>query len=445
MSNRQRQQLAFISEFVTDIEHVPGVENIVADALTRQYDDVKASAVVHAVSHSITDVDLEELASEQLPINEEQLSALELEKVQFAGIESSVVCDTSLGRPRVLVPEGHRRRIYYAVHNLSHPSGKTTLAMISRAYVWPRMRRDVLQWAKECQTCGTCKVAVHTKPPILPIPVPKSRFEHVHVDLVGPFTPDRGYRYLLTVIDRTTRWPEAIPIAEATSETVLQAFLDHWIGRFGIPITVTSDRGVQFTSEAWKKALGGLGINVSSTTSYHLQSNGVVERFHRTLKNSLRCAVKASKSWTRSLPWVLLGIRNAPRSDSATSTAEVVFGTPLRVPGLCFQTEQARRKTAAEELESARHNVASFMPTSLDLRRFKDSPFIAKALRTTDFVYIRDDRLGKPSLAPKYMGPYRVVSKDWQNNTFRLDFGKKQDDVSLSRLKAAASSEEATR
>ena len=248
----------------------------------------------------------------------------------------------------------------------------------------------------------------------------------------------------MTIIDRTTKWPEAIPIADATSTTVLQAFLDNWISRFGVPGTVTSDRGAQFTSEAWRKALSSLGINVSATASYHPQSNGMVERFHRTLKNALRCAVRASKSWSRSLPWVLLGIRNAPRGNSATSTAEVVYGTPLRIPGLCFQAEQQGKRTAKEEVDKARGNVASFLHESLDLGRFKQSPFIAKALRTADFVYIRDDRLGKPGLAPKYVGPYKVLNKDWANNTFHLDLGNKEDTVSLSRLKAASRPTEAT-
>ena len=170
----------------------------------------------------------------------------------------------------------------------------------------------------------------------------------------------------------------------------------------------------------------------------------MVERFHRTLKNALRCAARVSSSWTQALPWVLLGLRNAPRDDTATSLAEMVFGMPQRIPGMCFQTDQSRPCSAAEQLELLRKNIADHTPRTLDLDKFKSSPFIAKPLRTAKYVYVRDDRLGKSSLAPRYTGPFKVKEKDWDNGTFLLDFGKKEDNVSLARLKAASIPVDAT-
>ena len=99
VSNRQRHQLAFISEFATDIAHVPSLDNVVADALTRQFDDEPESAISHAITHSLSDVSLAKLAGLQRPINEEPSSSLRLESIRFSGVDSPVVCDTSLGRP----------------------------------------------------------------------------------------------------------------------------------------------------------------------------------------------------------------------------------------------------------------------------------------------------------------------------------------------------------
>ena len=147
ISNRQRHQLAVISEFATDIAHVPGLENIIVDALTRQFDDEKESVLVHSVTHALADVDLASLVQDQPPIDREPTPAFRLAHVRFPGVEQEVVCDTSLGRPRVLVPEGRRRAIFEAIHRLAHPSGKATMAIVARSYAWRGMRRDVLHWA----------------------------------------------------------------------------------------------------------------------------------------------------------------------------------------------------------------------------------------------------------------------------------------------------------
>ena len=136
VSNRQRQQIAFISEFATDISHVPGLENVVADALTRQYDDEEHSAaIVHSVAHTLVDVNLSDLASEQSPLSEEPASSLSLEQVKFPGLERPVVCDTSTGSLRVLVPESRRKQIFDAIQS----------AMRSVAPVWKGYVGDPFQ------------------------------------------------------------------------------------------------------------------------------------------------------------------------------------------------------------------------------------------------------------------------------------------------------------
>ena len=185
---------------------------------------------------------------------------------------------------------------------------------------------------------------------------------------------------MLTMMDRTTRWPEAVAICDSTADTIIQAFHLNWTARFGVPRIITTDRGAQFTSKAWTSSLARLGISAAMTTAYHPQSNGLVERFHRSLKNALRCAVTASKLWTRSLPWVLLGLRNAPRVESATSAAEVLYGTTLRVPGLCFHQSATQEASEARQLQLARDNVSKYLPVRLDTRKFKHSPFVQRDL-----------------------------------------------------------------
>jgi hypothetical protein len=122
---------------------------------------------------------------------------------------------------------------------------------------------------------------------------------------------------------RTSRWLEAIPLASISAADCARALFAGWVSRFGVPATITSDRGAQFTSALWAGLCSLLNIQHSPTTAYHPQSNGLVERFHRQLKDALRSRAAAA-DWHDHHPWVLLGIRAPFREDSEFSPAEAV-------------------------------------------------------------------------------------------------------------------------
>jgi len=104
------------------------------------------------------------------------------------------------------------------------------------------------------------------------IPVPARKFSHVHVDLVGPLpASSEGHVYLLTIIDRSTKWFEAVPLKNMEASTCVDAFISSWVARFGVPDTVTTDRGTQFTSALWSSTCTSLGIKHVLTTAYHPQ------------------------------------------------------------------------------------------------------------------------------------------------------------------------------
>ena len=434
LSARQQHQLAFISEFTTDIAHIPGTTNQVADALSRQFD---VNLAVHTVAHAFSDIDLEELAAAQREdpdciATPTAVTGLTLQHIVLPGGASPILCDTSMGSPRIYVPETWRKAIYNKVHNLSHPSGRATKLLITKKYVWHRIGADVTRWARECATCQQQKVARHTKPSIQSIRVPAQRFQHVHVDLVGPLPPSEGNVYILTVIDRTTRWPEAIPLPDSKAETVAQAFISSWISRFGIPKWVTSDRGVQFKSNLWNDIMKELGIEVRFTTAYHPEANGIVERFHQTLKAAIRCRLTDNK-WSQALPWVLLGLRNTPKDDLGASSAEIMFGTTLAVPGLCWGSENYPQ----DELRNAVSNAKRFLPTPRNVHKCKINSFIPSSLKTAEYVFVRDDTKARNALHSPYMGPFKVLSKDFERNTFSLQLSAGPDSVAISRLKPA--------
>ena len=163
-------------------------------------------------------------------------------------------------------------------------------------------------WACSCLRCQQSKIQTHACSSDPSIPVPTRRFSHVHIDIVGPLPSSQGYSYLLTMMDRTTSWPELATLSSISAESCVCAFLATWVSRFGVPAIITSDRGAQLTSSIW----ASLGISVSTTTSFHPQSNGLIERFHRSLKAALRSRL-ASSAWFQHLPLVLLGLRSQGR------------------------------------------------------------------------------------------------------------------------------------
>ncbi|KAJ8386197.1 hypothetical protein AAFF_G00176210 [Aldrovandia affinis] len=259
--------------------------------------------------------------------------------------------------------------------------------------------------------------------------VPERRFDHVNVDIVGPLPPSCGFTYLLTMVDRTTRWPEAVPLASTTTADVAWAFIDTWVSRFGTPSDLSSDRGSQFTSELWAEVARALGVRLHHTTAFHPQANKLCERFHRSMKVALRASLK-DDSWTDRLPWVLLGLRTAPKEDLQSSSAELVFGQALRVPG-DFIPEPMTPWVVSSQRPALlnKGNAFKLVPTS---QHGLPQAWIPSDLSTAQYVFIRHNAHRSP-LKPPYNGPFRVMETG--DKTFIVDVGGKPERIRVDRLK----------
>ena len=202
---------------------------------------------------------------------------LALQRVKIADTE--LICDVSTKRPRPLVPKIFRQAVFNAIHGPSHPSIRATVELIKSKFVWNGISNEVRSMARTCMACQQAKITRHCNSGIGTFPKPNRRFGHIHVYIVI-LAPCQGHRYLLTIVDRATRWIEAIPMQDATASTCATALLHNWIARYGLPEHVTSDRGAQFTSELWKSLARLLGMELHHTTPYRPQTNGMVERAH---------------------------------------------------------------------------------------------------------------------------------------------------------------------
>ena len=222
-----------------------------------------------------------------------------------------------------------------------------------------------------------CKVHTQVHSPFPSIPVPGRRFSHMCLDLVGPLPLSQCFSNILTMIDRTFRWLEAVPLFSMTAESCSREFIAAWVSRFGVPALLTSDRGSQFMSSIWLKVCSVLCFPLIQTTSFHSNSNGIIKRLHRSLKFALRA------------PLVMPGLRSAPKDHFGFFPAEAVFVSSLTLSGKYLEHPEFPPEVFLWKVEKAvsgfsgpsRHHISSSLP----------SEPLPKALITAKFMFIHDD------------------------------------------------------
>lgn len=430
-SPRQSRHLDYISQFSIDIQHIKGKDNVVADTLSRISDN--DLAVLEATSLNFNKLAKAQFKDDELNklINNPSSatnSTFKLEFFQFPDL--SLYCETSTGKNRPFVPTIMRRLVFDTLHNISHPSIRATRKLVSDRYFWPNQNKDVNTWAKSCIKCQKNKVTRHTQSQQGKFKLPSSRFEHLHMDIVGPLPPSNGNCYILTIVDRFTRWPEAYPIPDMSVATIAKTFVEQYVSRFGTPLEITTDQGSQFESKLFEKLTNVLGTHRIRTTAYHPQANGMVERFHRQLKSSIR-ARNNTIHWSSELPIVLLGIRASLKDDLKCSPAELVYGQALRLPGEFFETSSGSMDHNSF-LEKFRETMRSLIP--VDTRNSTKPIFLPKRLEDCDFVFVRVDKI-RTGLSPPYEGPFKVIRRSRKH--FVVEIKGKNHTISINRIKPA--------
>ena len=209
--------------------------------------------------------------------------------------------DRDEGLEQLVLPKSCRKTVLEVAHSVplgGHLGRNKTTSQILQRFYWPTMYQDIAKFCRTCEVCQkTCNKGIKTAP-LIPLPVISQPFERIAMDIVGPLPKsNHGNRFVLVICDYATRYPEAVPLRYIDAASVAEELLKLF-SRVGVPKEILTDQGTNFTSQLLIELYRMLHVQPIRTTPYHPQTDGLVERFNRTLKSMLRKATdKEGKDW----------------------------------------------------------------------------------------------------------------------------------------------------
>uniref|UniRef100_A0A8C5DT92 Gypsy retrotransposon integrase-like protein 1 n=1 Tax=Gouania willdenowi TaxID=441366 RepID=A0A8C5DT92_GOUWI len=330
---------------------------------------------------------------------------------------------------QVVVPKEYRPQVLSIAHDsclAGHLGIKKTYFRVLRHFFWPGLKSDV---AKYCRSCHTCQLAGKPNQPVppaplKPIPVLGEPFERVILDCVGPLPKTKaGHQYILTIMCAATRFPHAVPLRSLRTKPVVKALL-WFFSTFGLPREIQTDRGTNFMSKLFSQVVKELNIKHVTSSAYHPESQGALERFHQTLKSMLRkfCS-ESEKEWDEGLPLLMFAIRETPQESLGFSPCDLVFGHtvrgPLRVLREKWTSDSPRRESNVLDYVSSfrerLHHVCQLAQENLTQAQSKmktrfDKQSVVRVFQPDDKVLVLLPLRGG-SLQCRFAGPYVVERK----------------------------------
>ena len=299
-----------------------------------------------------------------------------------------------------------------------------TLQKVRIRFYWPGQRRDVEDWCSACKECSARKSPTRPRHAPLQTDLSGTPFQRVAMDILGPLPQtDRGHIYILVVGDYFTKWTEAIPIPNQEAHTVAEALVQQFICRFGAPDWLHTDQGRNFEANLMAELCKLLGITKTRTTPYHPQSDGMIERFNRTLLNMLSTVTgEREHDWDCQLPLVMMAYRTSINESTGATPYYLMFGREARLPidvifgippGEVAVSPSQHVLDLRKRLEDAYHRVRSQL--GLQQRRHKmlyDRKVSGSPYKLHDRVWLpcpAVQRGKSPKFHRPWQGPYQII------------------------------------
>ncbi|MES9950010.1 MAG: RNase H-like domain-containing protein [Candidatus Thiodiazotropha sp.] len=329
---------------------------------------------------------------------------------------------------QIVVPKIYRSEILSLAHETplsGHLGVNKTYHKILNHFYWPGLRSDVSNY---CRSCHTCQMVgkpnqVIPKAELQPIPAFDEPFSRIIIDCVGPLPRTKsGNEYLLTIMCASTRFPEAIPLRNIKTKTIVKALVKFFTF-VGLPKSVQSDQGSNFMSGIFQQVMYELGIRQYRSSPYHPESQGALERFHQTLKTMIRSyCFDTEKDWDEGIHLLLFAVRESVQESLGFSPFELVFGHvvrgPLKLLKEKFLSQEDSplnllqyvsdfRNRLSKACEAARSNL-KIAQDKMKLRYDENAK--VRSFKPGDKVLALLPIPGRP-LQARYFGPYTIEKK----------------------------------
>ena len=352
---------------------------------------------------------------------------------------------------QLVIPKENRLDVLKEAHagrSSGHLGSERTFERIRARFYWPGYRSHVDRF------CASCRECLSRNPPgkyaVMPLGlrVVGRPFERVAIDILGPLRISRrGHRYILVISDYFTKWVEAFPMVSQEAPEVVTKLCEEFVCRFGVPSELHSDQGRNFESLVMAQMCELLGIRKTRTTPFRPQSDGMVERFNRTLAEMLTKVIERSQeNWDDCLPYVMLAYRTSVHSSTGFSPASVLLGLEprlpldLMVPSLPMEEVMYGEFVAnhKEHLEIVRNEVrVNLREVGRKMKARFDVGINQPNILVGDRVWVLSTTRVKglsQKLRARWRGPFEVL-KVINEQLVRVRMGRKHSVMHRSRLK----------
>ena len=353
-----------------------------------------------------------------------------------------------------MVPDALQREVLSDLHEGAaggHLGSDKTLGRLKERFYWPGHYNDVREWCRNCAVCASRKSPTsRPRAPLEPILV-SHPLQLVACDIVGPFPEsESGNSYILVVADYFTSYTEAYPLPNQEATTVAGKLVDEFFLRYSPPERLHSDQGRNFESAVVAEACRLLGVEKSRTTPYHPQSDGLVERFNRTLLDMLATAVGDQPfEWEQHLRRLCYAYNTSIHPTTGFSPFQLMFGRTARMPAdITLGTTTSADATQPQYVTSLRTSLETmygYVRENMECMQAKqkvryDAKSQDRPFSIGDLVWLHSPAVprGKSrKLHRPWTGPFRVVAKS-SDSVYRLQhvqFRRKRPVVHFNRLK----------